>query len=68
MGLHNSIKAHFDVARNRSLRYLKATKFYGVVFAPGASSEWKLSGSSDADLAGDKMSSRSTTGFYSKLG
>jgi hypothetical protein len=66
--LHNSTKAHFDVARNRPLRYLKGTKFYGLVFAPGVSSEWKLSGSSDADLAGDKMSSRSTTGFYSKLG
>ena len=53
---------------NRPLRYLKGTNFYGLVFAPGVSSEWKLSGSSDADLAGDKMSSRSTTGFYSKLG
>ena len=66
--LHNSTQAHLDVARNRPFRYLKGTRSHGLVFAPGAASEWRLSGSSDADLAGDKISSRSTTGFCSKFG
>ena len=66
--LHDSTQAHFNMARGRPLRYLKGTKFYGLVFAPGDSSEWVLSGSGDADLAGDKPTSRSTIGFYSKVG
>jgi hypothetical protein len=66
--LHDSTQAHFNLARGRPLRYLKGTRSHGLVFAPGHSSNWVLSGSSDADLAGDLATARSTTGFYSKLG
>ena len=66
--LHNATQAHFNLARGRPLRYLCGTKFHGLVFSPGAPSQWKLSGSSDSDLAGDKATSRSTLGFYSTLG
>jgi hypothetical protein len=66
--LHNSTQAHLNLARGRPLRYLKGTRFHGIVFSPGARSQWELSGSCDADLAGDKESSRSTTGHFEKLG
>jgi hypothetical protein len=66
--LSSSTKAHLNLARGRPLRYLKGTKFHGLVFSPGESSEWQLSGSSDADLAGDRASSRSTVGFFNKFG
>ena len=66
--VHDSTQAHLDMARSRPLRYLKGTKFFGLVFSPGESSDWTLSGSSDADLAGDLATSRSTVGFYSRLG
>ena len=66
--LHNATKAHYDIARGRPLRYLSGTKFRGLVFSPGDSSEWHLSGESDSDLAGDLVSSRSTLGFYNKMG
>ena len=66
--LHNATQAHFNIARGRPLRYLSGTKSHGLVFCPGELAEWKLSGSSDADLAGDRATSRSTIGFYSKMG
>jgi hypothetical protein len=66
--LHNATKAHFDIARGRPLRYLSGTKTYGLVFCPGDVKEFELDGSADADLAGDLATSRSTLGFYSKVG
>ena len=58
---------HFELAKNRVLRYLKGSKFYGVVFV--ASEEGlTLSAQCDADLAGDRRTSRSTSGYFSKLG
>jgi hypothetical protein len=66
--LHNATQAHLDIARGRPLRYLSGTKSHGLVFCPGEQAGWKLSGSSDADLAGDRATSRSTIGFFSKIG
>jgi hypothetical protein len=66
--LTKSTQAHLNLARGRPLRYLKGTRFHGLVLQPGDPSEWHLSGSSDADLAGDRASSRSTVGFYNKIG
>ena len=60
-------KAHLDYALGRPLRYLKQTMTVGVVFCH-QQGKWELSGASDADLAGDLVSSRSTTGHYLKLG
>ena len=59
-------KAHLNYALGRPLRYLKQTMTVGVVFCHQG--KWELSGASDADLAGDLVSSRSTTGHYLKLG
>jgi hypothetical protein len=60
-------QAHLKFARGRPLRFLKATMNYGIVFAPGKE-EWILSGASDADLAGDLITARSTLGHSLKLG
>ena len=65
--LKNATRKHFELARGRPLRYLKGTVNYGLVFQPG-DGEWVLSGASDSDLAGDLATSRSTSGFYAKLG
>jgi hypothetical protein len=59
---------HYELARGRPLRYLKGSASYGIVFQAGSPGEWKLSGASDADLAGDINTSRSTSGYYTKLG
>ena len=66
--LHNSTKAHLILATGRPLRYLKGTRTRGLVFAPGRKEFWKLSGSSDSDLAGDVTTSRSTIGHCLTLG
>ena len=60
-------KEHLTLMRGRPLRYLRGTINYGIVFCPG-SSKWELSGAGDADLAGDLLTSRSTSGGYCKLG
>jgi hypothetical protein len=65
--LKNATKQHLDFARGRPLRFLKRTLGYGMAFYAGAS-KWELTGASDADLAGDLNSSRSTLGFFAKLG
>ena len=65
--LHGATKEHLELARGRPLRYLSRTKDYGLVFAAG-SGEWSLNGEADADLGGDLRTSRSTIGFYNKIG
>jgi hypothetical protein len=60
-------RKHLQLIRDRPLRYLKGTIDYGIVFQPG-DGDWILSGATDADLAGDLKSSRSTSGGYMKLG
>jgi hypothetical protein len=59
--------AHLQLAM-RPLRYLKATVDYGIVFQAGFVNDGVLSAEADADLAGDLTTSRSTSGFYAKLG
>ena len=59
---------HLKVIRGRPLRYLNGTRDYGIVFMAGEDDEWKLSGSSDADLAGDLNSAKSTLSVITKLG
>ena len=49
---------HFQLLRGRPLKYLNGTRNFGLAFYPG-SVEWKVTGSSDADLAGDLNSSYS---------
>lgn len=65
--LKNATSAHVDIALGRPMRYLAGTTTYGIVFAPG-NGEWELSGTSDADLAGDIHTSRSTSGHFTQLG
>jgi hypothetical protein len=65
--LKNATQAHLDIALNRPLRFLKQTVNYGIVFYPG-NEKWVLSGASDADLAGDLTTARSTLGHYARLG
>jgi hypothetical protein len=59
--------AHYDLARGRPLRYLRATRHLGITLCPGPD-PWVLSSTSDADFAGDNATSRSMTGHFSKLG
>jgi hypothetical protein len=65
--LQSATDAHVQVARDRPLRYLKGTRSDGLVFFPGAG-KFRATGSADSDLAGDLNSSRSTLGWYGKLG
>ena len=58
---------HLKMAKSRVLRYLAGTPKHGVVFDPG-SGEWKVSGWTDADLAGDLKTGRSTSGGAITLG
>jgi hypothetical protein len=58
---------HIDLVKGRVLRYLNGTRDYGIVFAPGEM-DWVLTGSSDADLAGDVKSARSTLSYNTRLG
>jgi len=60
-------QAHFDIACKRPLRYLKGTISDGIVFSPGAG-EWLLTGTGDADLAGDLNTQRSMLGHYLSVG
>jgi hypothetical protein len=61
-------RQHLDLLLGRPLHYLKGTQTYGIVFQAGTN-EWNLSGASDSDLAaGDLTTSRSTSGYYTKLG
>jgi hypothetical protein len=48
------------------LKYLKGTPDMGIVFQAGK--DLQLVGAVDADLAGGLQSSKSTTGFYLRLG
>ena len=51
------------------MKYLRGTIDLGIVFQAGDNDEdWVLSGCSDADLAGDLPSSRTTTGYDMKIG
>jgi hypothetical protein len=59
--------AHLKLAM-RVLRYLKGTIDYGIVFQAGFENDGVLSTEGDADLAGDLLTSRSTSGGYVKLG
>jgi hypothetical protein len=59
--------AHLKLAM-RVLRYLKGTIDYGIVFQAGFKNDGVLSAEADADLAGDLLTSRSTSGGYVKLG
>jgi hypothetical protein len=65
--LKNATQAHIDIALGRPMNYLAGTVSFGIVFAPGPG-EWKLEGTSDADLAGDLSTSRSTSGHFTKIG
>jgi hypothetical protein len=65
--LASATRKHLDLLLNRPLRYLKETQDYGIVFQPGKDT-WQLSGASDSDFAGDLGTSRSTTGYVTKLG
>jgi hypothetical protein len=58
---------HFDLARSRVLKYLNGTIYFGIVFCR-EEGPWKLSAQADADLAGDKRTSRSTLGYFAKMG
>lgn len=58
---------HYNYLRDRPLRYLNGTRDHGLVFFPGEG-EWNLIGSSDADLAGDLSTSRSTLSFHTRIG
>ena len=58
---------HFELARSRVLKYLQGTIYWGVVFCR-ENDTWKLSAQADADLAGDKHTSRSTLGYFARMG
>ena len=58
---------HIDLVKGRILRYLNGTRNYGLVFFPGKT-DWVLTGCSDADLAGDVKSARSTLSYNTRLG
>jgi hypothetical protein len=60
-------QAHVDLVKGRILRYLVGTSNYGLVFFPGQK-DWVLSGCSDADLAGDVKTARSTLSYNTHLG
>ena len=65
--LRNATPAHVAIALGRSMKYLAGTTNHGIVFSPG-SGEWKLWGASDADLAGDLTTARSTIAHATFLG
>jgi hypothetical protein len=58
---------HVNLALGRPMRYLAGTVTVGLVFFPGPG-EWDLSATSDADLAGDLNTSRSTSGHQCQMG
>ena len=59
---------HFDLARSRVLKYLQGTVYWGISFSASGSDAWTLSAQADADLAGDKRTSRSTLGYFARMG
>ncbi|GKV50908.1 hypothetical protein SLEP1_g57587 [Rubroshorea leprosula] len=63
--MHNPIDLHWQVVK-RVLRYLNGTKFHGLLLRP--QTFLSLHGFSDADWAGDKDTSISTTGYVMYLG
>ena len=65
--LRCSSHKHINLVKGRVFRYLDGTRDYGIVFAPGKT-DWVLTGSSDADLAGDIKSARSTLSYNTRLG
>ena len=65
--LTNATQAHIDIALGRPMKYLAGTTSHSLVFMSGQD-EWVLSGASDADLAGDLSTSRSTIGLATILG
>jgi hypothetical protein len=58
---------HVDLVKGRILRYLNGTRDYGLIFLAGEG-DWILTGCSDADLAGDVKSARSTLSYNTRLG
>ena len=65
--VRSATAAHLKLAM-RVLRYLKGTIDYGIVFQAGFENDGVLSAEADADLAGDLITSRSTSGGYVKMG
>ncbi|GKV03490.1 hypothetical protein SLEP1_g15780 [Rubroshorea leprosula] len=63
--MHNPTDLHWQAVK-RVLRYLNGTKFHGLLLRPQTS--LSLHGFSDADWAGDKNTSISTTGYVMYLG
>jgi len=58
---------HVAIATGRPLKYLNGTRTHGLVFLSG-DKDWNLSGSSDADLAGDLHTARSILSVHTQLG
>ena len=58
---------HFELAHSRVLKYLSGTVHFGIAFCR-AEGNWTLSAQADADLAGDKTTSRSTLGYFARMG
>jgi hypothetical protein len=65
---HCASLRHYEIATGRPLRYLNGTRSHGIIFDPGPEELWGLSGSSDADFAGDLYSSRSILSTHTKMG
>ena len=65
--LRNATNAHIVIALGRPMKYLAGTADHGIVFSPGLG-EWTLWGASDADLAGDLITARSTIAHATFLG
>ena len=65
--LRCATEAHIEIALGRPMKYLAGTINHGIVYDPG-DGEWTLWGSSDADLAGDLTTARSTIAYASFLG
>ena len=65
--LKNATQAHLNLIRGKPLRYLKGTANHGIVYLSNKQ-ELELTGASDADLAGDLATSRSTSGYFTQLG
>ena len=67
--LKNATAQHLKFASDRPLRYLKGTLYTGICFLAGSgATAWTLSGQADSDLAGDLATSRSTSGYFARLG
>lgn len=67
--LKNATAQHLKFASDRPLRYLKGSLYHGICFLGGSgAAAWTLSGQGDSDLAGDLATSRSTSGYFARLG